>query len=116
MSRNYTDIEKQYEMDMKVAEVLGWTEISHRSGRPPDENGIWSVPFYSTNEQVAMNALHNLGLDWRLVYTHAFDERYDVGYTVTLMASDGVLLHHAQGSTLAEAICTAIITAPSATK
>lgn len=69
MERALGDIEQQYDMDMAVAAALGWSDISHRAGWPPGENGPQQVPFYATSRRDALDALHSMDVSYSLEWT-----------------------------------------------
>jgi hypothetical protein len=98
-------ITAQYEMDMKVAAALGWTEISHRSGYPPGQNGPQQVPFYSSDDGHAWHMLMALD-DCQMVDVCAY--RRDGQREVSIIVQFGKQAFIGRGPTLAWAACEAI--------
>jgi hypothetical protein len=99
-------ITAQYEMDMKVAAALGWEDISHRSGRPPGQNGPQQVPFYSSHDSEAWRML--MALDaCQMVDVCAY--RRDGQREVSIVVQFGNKAWIGRGPTLAWAACDAIV-------
>lgn len=92
--RGDTDaVTKHYELDMQAAADLGWTDISHRMGTPPGENGPHDVPFFSTDVRAAIAILESFPAGYSIA-------RYEPGSVLARQC--GLYRVEIKGRTLAE--------------
>ena len=94
--------EEHDELDMAIANALGWTELDHRYGVPPGENRPHQVPNYTTSNAYAMDAILSLGQPFEIEYDPV--EESGLIWTVRLL-----LIAVGYGSDLSVAICRAVL-------